>query len=48
MLGTDKGQQITLNNLNVKEDELPMVGGVSQSNNSFVSGGDLWMTDDSW
>lgn len=44
---TDKGREVALNNLNNNRlDELPSVGGLSQHlSDSFVSDGDLWVTD---
>lgn len=48
MRGTDKGQELQFNLKSMIEDDLPMVGGVSKARDSFVSGGDLWTTDDSW
>ena len=43
---TDRGRELQANLKNQEIDELPSVGGLTNRNSqSFVSGGDLWTTD---
>ena len=47
MRGTDKGQEITYNNLKIynPDFEPPLVGGQANASDSFIADGDLWTSD---